>query len=195
MRQGETTLRPPFPFFVGVISAFTFPAWLLIVVIDLLGLRPSTAPLNYLWLGGVFWLISILAASPSLFFRLRFLEHQLQFRWFGHATHALPYSAILRFDFPAFSYGGLPPLGGRKTRHLLGRLAEGRRPVAATRRTAGGCGITHAGAERSGYSLKVRRRRAAPRPLNGFSLCSVWTSRCSASSWRHVSQRHTSRCG
>ncbi len=107
MRQGETTLRPPFPFFVGIISVVTFPLWLLIVVVDLLAWRPSTSPLSHLWLGGVFWLVSILGASPSLFFRLRFVEDQLQFRWFGYATHVLPYSAILRFEFPAFSFGGL----------------------------------------------------------------------------------------
>jgi hypothetical protein len=107
MRQTAVTLRPPFPFFVGIISVVTFPFWLLVVVIDVLGWRPSTAPLDYLWLGGVFWLVSIFGASPALFFRLRFLENHLQFRWFGYPTKILPYSAIEHFEFPAFSFGGL----------------------------------------------------------------------------------------
>ena len=108
MRQGQTTLRPPFALFVGGISVVTFPVWLLIVATDLLGLRPSATPLNYLWLGGVFWLVSVVGASPSLFFRLRFLEDRLQFRWFGRPWHVVPYREIVRFEFPVFrSFGGL----------------------------------------------------------------------------------------
>ena len=84
MRQDPTTLRPPFMCIVGVLTTVTFPCWIFILVIDLLHLRPSTAaPLNYLSLGGMFWVISVVGAAPALFFRLKFLKDSMQFRWFG----------------------------------------------------------------------------------------------------------------
>ena len=107
MQQGQITLRPSFPFFVGIISVVAFPVWILVVAIDLLGWRPSDAPINYLWVGGVLWLFSILGASPSLLFRLHFLEDRLHFKWFGYTSRVLLYSDILYFQFPAYSYGGL----------------------------------------------------------------------------------------
>lgn len=108
MRQTGTTLRPSFASFVGIFSVATFPCWLLLVVADLLGLRASAARIDHLWVAGVLYLVSILAASPSLFFRLRFLDDHLQFRWFGRTWRAVPYGQILRFEFPLYrSFGGL----------------------------------------------------------------------------------------
>jgi hypothetical protein len=108
MRHESTSLRPSFPYFVGIISTVMLPFWPLLILVDLLHLRPKgAAPLDYLGIGGLFWGVSVLGAAPSLFFRLDFAEQALHFRWFGRSTLVLRYASITSFTFPVFSYGGL----------------------------------------------------------------------------------------
>lgn len=91
---------------MGIVSLIIFPLWVVCAIVEVVR-HPSERGLLFAFAAaGGMWSGSTALILPCLFFRLRFRDDQLEFRWFGYATRVVAYREIVRFEYPACSYGG-----------------------------------------------------------------------------------------